>query len=68
MLDKARELFKSEGITNNFKVVRMRLEEGRRIVGTLIPTSAMDTLVRTLKSGAESHNTEIQEITIEDDD
>ena len=27
----------------------MRLEEGRRIVGTLIPSSAMDTLVRTLK-------------------
>lgn len=32
-----------------FQVVRMRLEEGRRIVGTLIPSSAMDTLVRTLK-------------------
>ena len=32
-----------------FQVVRMRLEEGRRIVGPLIPSSAMDTLVRTLK-------------------
>ena len=50
----------------DFQVVRMRLDEGRRIVGTLIPTSAMDTLVRTLKSGAESHNTEIQEVTIDD--
>jgi len=57
-----------KGTHGKMQVVRMRLEEGRRIVGTLIPTSAMDTLVRTLKSGAESHNTEIQEITIEDDD
>ena len=51
---------------DNFQVVRMRLEEGRRIVGTLIPGSAMDTLVRTLKAGAESHNAEIHEVTIDD--
>lgn len=44
----------------------MRLEEGRRIVGTLIPGSAMDTLVGTLKAGAESHNAEIHEVTIDD--
>jgi len=35
------------------QVVRMRLEEGRRIVGTLIPGSAMDQLVKTLGQGAE---------------
>ena len=35
------------------QVVRMRLEEGRRIVGTLIPGSAMDQLVKVLGSGAE---------------
>ena len=31
----------------------MRLEEGRRIVGTLIPSTAMDLLVKTLGQGAE---------------
>lgn len=35
------------------QVVRMRLEEGRRIVGTLIPGSAMDQLIKTLGQGAE---------------
>ena len=35
------------------QVVRMRLEEGRRIVGTLIPSSAMDQLIKTLGQGAE---------------
>ena len=35
------------------QVVRMRLEEGRRIVGTLIPSTAMDLLVKTLGQGAE---------------
>ena len=48
------------------QVVRMRLEDSRRIVGTLIPSSAMDTLVRTLKAGAESHAAEIHEVTIDD--
>jgi len=55
-----------KGTHGKMQVVRMRLDEGRRIVGTLIPTSAMDTLVRTLKTGAESHQTEIQEVTIDD--
>ena len=31
----------------------MRLDEKRRIVGTLIPASAMDQLVKTLGKGAE---------------
>ena len=31
----------------------MRLEEGRRIVGTLIPGSAMDQLVKAMGAGAE---------------
>ena len=31
----------------------MRLEEGRRIVGTLIPSSAMELLVKALGQGAE---------------
>jgi hypothetical protein len=44
----------------------MRLEEGRRIVGTLIPGTAMDPLIRTLKAGAESSDTYIQEVTIDD--
>jgi len=35
------------------QVVRMRLEEGRRIVGTLIPGSAMDQLVKAMGAGAE---------------
>merc|ERR1719347_2006881 len=35
------------------QVVRMRLEEGRRIVGTLIPTSAVEELVKQLGAGAE---------------
>jgi len=35
------------------QVVRMRLEEGRRIVGTLIPSSAMEQLVKALGQGAE---------------
>jgi len=35
------------------QVVRMRLEEGRRIVGTLIPSTAMDQLVHTMGQGAE---------------
>jgi len=35
------------------QVVRMRLEEGRRIVGTLIPGSAMEQLIKTLGQGAE---------------
>jgi len=35
------------------QVVRMRLDEGRRIVGTLIPGSAMDQLVKVLGQGAE---------------
>merc|ERR1719397_244694 len=35
------------------QVVRMRLEEGRRIVGTLIPSSAMDQLIKALGQGAE---------------
>ena len=35
------------------QVVRMRLDEKRRIVGTLIPASAMDQLVKTLGQGAE---------------
>jgi len=35
------------------QVVRMRLDEGRRIVGTLIPGSAMDQLVKTMGQGAE---------------
>jgi hypothetical protein len=48
------------------QVVRMRLEEGRRIVGTLIPGTAMDPLIRTLKAGAESSDTYIQEVTIDD--
>jgi len=37
------------------QVVRMRLEEGRRIVGTLIPTTAVDQLVKQLGSGAEEN-------------
>jgi len=37
------------------QVVRMRLEEGRRIVGTLIPTSAVDQLVKQLGAGAEEN-------------
>lgn len=40
------------------QVVRMRLEEGRRIVGTLIPTSAVDQLVKQLGTGA-AENEEI---------
>lgn len=35
------------------QVVRMRLDEGRRIVGTLIPGSAIDQLVKTMGQGAE---------------
>merc|ERR1719342_1448715 len=35
------------------QVVRMRLDEGRRIVGTLIPTSAVEQLVKVLQHGAE---------------
>lgn len=31
----------------------MRLDEGRRIVGTLIPGSAIDQLVKTMGQGAE---------------
>jgi len=37
------------------QVVRMRLEEGRRIVGTLIPTSAVEQLVKQLGAGAEEN-------------
>ena len=37
----------------SLQVVRMRLDEKRRIVGTLIPASAMDQLVKTLGKGAE---------------
>jgi len=55
-----------KGQHGKMQVVRMRLEEGRRIVGTLIPSTAMDTLVRTLKAGAEEHKTEITEVTIDD--
>lgn len=33
----------------------MRLEEGRRIVGTLIPNSAVDQLVKQLGSEAEEN-------------
>ena len=40
-------------LTMSVQVVRMRLEEGRRIVGTLIPGSAMDQLIKTLGQGAE---------------
>ena len=40
-------------IMTMLKVVRMRLDEGRRIVGTLIPGSAMDQLVKVLGQGAE---------------
>lgn len=40
-------------LTMFVQVVRMRLEEGRRIVGTLIPGSAMDQLIKTLGQGAE---------------
>ena len=40
-------------LTTSVQVVRMRLEEGRRIVGTLIPGSAMDQLIKTLGQGAE---------------
>ena len=40
-------------LTTPVQVVRMRLEEGRRIVGTLIPGSAMDQLIKTLGQGAE---------------
>ena len=36
-----------------WQVVRMRLEEGRRIVGTLIPGTAMEQLIKTLGQGAE---------------
>ena len=45
----------SLGYTNQscLQVVRMRLEEGRRIVGTLIPGSAMEQLIKTLGQGAE---------------
>merc|ERR1719305_2121551 len=53
-----------KGQHGKMQVVRMRLEDSRRIVGTLIPSSAMDTLVRTLKAGAESHAAEIHEVTI----
>eukprot|EP00092_Neocalanus_flemingeri_P007898 GFUD01008524.1.p1 GENE.GFUD01008524.1~~GFUD01008524.1.p1 ORF type:complete len:1137 (+),score=338.24 GFUD01008524.1:191-3601(+) len=35
------------------QVVRMRLDEGRRIVGTLIPGSAIDQLIKTMGQGAE---------------
>ena len=35
------------------QVVRMRLEEGRRIVGTLIPGTAMEQLIKTMGQGAE---------------
>ena len=31
----------------------MKLQDGKRIVGTLIPNSAMDNLVKTLSTGAE---------------
>jgi len=55
-----------KGQHGKMQVVRMRLEEGRRIVGTLIPSTAMETLVRTLKHGAESHNAQIHEVTIDD--
>jgi len=55
-----------KGQHGKMQVVRMRLEDSRRIVGTLIPSSAMDTLVRTLKAGAESHAAEIHEVTIDD--
>ena len=37
------------------QVVRMRLEEGRRIVGTLIPTTAVDQLCSSLGQGAEEN-------------
>ena len=49
---------------SSIKVVRMRLEDsegaegpqkGRRIVGTLIPTTAVDQLVKMLGSGAEEN-------------
>ena len=35
------------------QVVRMKLEDGKRIVGTLIPSSAMESLVKALSAGAE---------------
>jgi len=37
------------------QVVRMRLEEGRRLVGTLIPGTAMDHLVKAMGQGAEEN-------------
>ena len=38
---------------SSLQVVRMRLDEKRRIVGTLIPPTAMDSLIKTLGQGAE---------------
>ena len=40
-----------------FQVVRLKLEDNKRIVGTLIPTSAMSALVATLTEGSEDSET-----------
>lgn len=42
-----------KGQHGKMQVVRMKLGDGKRIVGTLIPSSAMDNLVKTLSTGAE---------------
>lgn len=36
-----------------FQVVRLKLKNGKRIVGTLIPSSAMSSLLKSLSSGSE---------------
>lgn len=42
-----------KGQHGKMQVIRMKLGDGKRIVGTLIPSSAMDNLVKTLSTGAE---------------
>ena len=37
----------------NFQVVRLKLSNNKRIVGTLIPTSCINTLLKVLSMGSE---------------
>ena len=43
--------------TLNWKVVRLKLEDSKRIVGTLIPSSAMSSLLTALMDGSEGSET-----------
>ncbi|KAI5724814.1 hypothetical protein M8J77_007469 [Diaphorina citri] len=46
------------GHQNKMQVIRLRTSEGQKIVGTLIPKSAVDSLVQALASDAESTTVE----------